>query len=127
MCLLLRDGFGGGVGGLRLSSFVAATAILVITKFFASTYSYDVLIILVVVTWPEPLVLVLRVIVPVGLKAVPLNENDDGFQSRLQLRLLKSVESRVLAGSGGGRKSSSDVESVVSTELRLLLSAPDKE
>lgn len=37
-------------------------------------------------------------------------------------RLVKSVESRALAGKGGGRMSSSEVESVVSTELRLLLS-----
>lgn len=37
------------------------------------------------------------------------------------------MESLVLAGNGGGLRSSSDVESVVSTELRLLLSAPDSE
>lgn len=91
MCLLFREGFGGGVGGRRLSSAAA------IRKFFASTYSYVELIILVVF-----------VMEPVGLSG------KFGFQSMPYVKLVKSVESRVFAGNGGGMRSSSDVESVVS-------------
>lgn len=73
MCLLFLDGFGGGVGGLFLSS----KAVDVTMKFLASTYSYDVLTILVVVEQD-----VVLVIVPVGLIAPP-KENELEFQSKL--------------------------------------------
>lgn len=79
MCLLFLDGFGGGVGGLFLSSFAMGEEQVVIRKFLVSTYSYEVLTILVEVLEQ---VVVLRVIVPFGLRAPP-NENELVFQSKL--------------------------------------------
>ena len=75
--MLFLDGFGGGVGGLFLSS----KEVCVIMKFFASTYSYElltILVVLLVVVVQE----VVRVIVPVGL-LTPAKENEFEFQSRL--------------------------------------------
>lgn len=106
MCLLWRDGFGGGVGGRGLLPSMAVTTL----KFVACKYSYVVFVILVFVRVVVVLMLLLLVLLIWLNSAYPL-----GAQSREWDKLLKSVESRDLAGNGGGRMSSSDVESVVST------------
>lgn len=84
-------------------------------KLLASIYSYVVFVILVFIV---VVVLMLLLVLEVLLLTIFSKVYPFGFQSKLWLRLLKSVESRVFAGNGGGRISSSEVESVVSMEMQ---------
>lgn len=59
MCLLWRDGFGGGVGGRGLFPSMAPTKL----KFVVSKYSYVVLVILVFVRVEVVLMLLVLLIV----------------------------------------------------------------